>query len=318
MRALLPPFIRRALYPHFCNFSGIIPSCCLYTNMKSSILLLLVSLPLILLVNPVDASARSEVVERILRKVVPYVDDTTTAIQKLDREVVEKAVKRYGQNAESLFDEGGYALIKAAKDHGPEVITLAKKVPNATRSIAADPSRFLNLYRQLGSEAVSVEARSFGLLSRKPGLLSKKWIRKLNSIEEPDFSEIASLLEKADSPATARRLISLYHTEGPSILAKVAQHKTKIIVGGVLTAAIIDGATDGALVKSLLNQLPSSVFALIGFIFNLLSWELLTLLAVILMTLYHPLWPLYLVRLCSKRLRPVYKFLIRHRTIRTD
>jgi hypothetical protein len=191
-----------------------------------------------LIASPLIAS-RASLADNLLAKLyreagVKFVDD---ALRAADLALVDKAVARYGSKATQAFEEAGYGLLQAARSHGPETVELAARVPGSARYIAAYSDEALKLARQFGDEAIAVQIRTDGLLTRRAGLLGKADIRTLAEMPVDQAKTLAKHLELVDSPETAAQLMVVYRKSGIGALSRLP--KNTIIAGGVITAGMV-------------------------------------------------------------------------------
>jgi hypothetical protein len=155
-------------------------------------------------------------------------------------QVVEAAVQKYGPQAATVIADGGLELIEAGARHGDGVIRIALEVgPAARRTLALDAGNLLPLARELGPEALEIEARSPGLARRVFSSFGADNARKMaTTVPAEDLPRLVAYAERADTPQTRQALLDAYATEGPRLFQRIPP---KLVIAGGLTGAMIYG-----------------------------------------------------------------------------
>mgnify|MGYP006281890247 CR=1 FL=1 len=187
---------------------------------------------------PGVSQAVREVVEMLLRK------GGKEAAERVSREAAEQSVEtaatRYGPRAVQAVADGGLELIEAGTKYGDEVMRVAvEATPAARRVLALEPERMLSLARELGGEAIEIEAKS-------PGLARQVYVnfgddaakRIAKNVPAEDLPRLVSYAEKADTPATRVVLLEAYEKEGASLFQRIP---AALVVSSGLTAGMIYG-----------------------------------------------------------------------------
>lgn len=164
--------------------------------------------------------------------------------EKAAREAVEQSVEvgvaKYGPRAAQAVAEGGVELVEAVVKYGDDVMRVAvDATPAARRALALEPARMMPLVRDLGVEAVEIEARSPGLARRIFTSFGDDGARQIaRQVPADDVPRLLAYAEKADSPATRRALLEAYEKEGPSLFERIP---AKLVLAGGLTASMLYG-----------------------------------------------------------------------------
>jgi hypothetical protein len=164
--------------------------------------------------------------------------------EKATREAVEQSVEvgvaTYGPRAAQAVAEGGVELVEAVAKYGDDVMRVAvDATPAARRALALEPARMVPLVRELGVEAVEIEARSPGLARRIFTSFGDDGARQIaRQVPADDVPRLLAYAEKADSPATRRALLEAYEKEGRSIFERIPP---KLVLAGGLSVSMVYG-----------------------------------------------------------------------------
>jgi hypothetical protein len=152
--------------------------------------------------------------------------------------VVESAVRRYGPKAADAFADGGLELIEAGTRYGDDVVRLAvTSGPAARRALALDPGNLVPLVRELGPEALEIEAKSPGLARTVFVQFGPDGARRLaTAVPAEDMPRLIAYADRADTPQTRKLLLEAYEKEGPGLFARIPPNL--VLAGGVTTAMI--------------------------------------------------------------------------------
>lgn len=207
------------------------------------------------------------------------------AMKATDSRIVSKAVATYGDEAAAgVFERGGYAFLQQARAHGDELVAAAVRVPGSESILTTNPSFMLGAVRRYGDDALRLEKEVPGFLEMAPLRLGDGEIRTILKATPENRRYMAHLVKLSDSPETARRMVAEYSKRGPGWLKKLP--RKEIVIGGVLTAAIVDQAVRGeeSLPSKMLDKgleaavkLVLKVLAILGVLLGLpwLLWKLL-------------------------------------------
>jgi len=178
--------------------------------------------------------------DRLIRNTDEVVDPL---VRTADLRLIEEAVGRHGDLAAEAFERGGYSLLKASREHGDEVISTVIRIPGSESLLAAKPGFALAAIRRHGDDALRLEKEVPGFIEAASVRLGDADIQKLLKAAPEDRIYMAHMVKLSDSPETAKKMISEYSRRGPEWLRRIP--KKNIIIGGVLTAAILDQAVRG-------------------------------------------------------------------------
>jgi len=182
------------------------------TNHVSTLLILTAllavsTLPKVCPAAPLAGTLVREAVEMAFRR------SGREVAEKAAREAVEQSVEvgvaKYGPRAAQAVAEGGVELVEAVTKYGDDVMRVAvDATPAARRALALEPARMMPLVRDLGVEAVEIEARSPGLARRIFTSFGDDGARQIaRQVPADDVPRLLPYAEKADSPATRRALL---------------------------------------------------------------------------------------------------------------
>ena len=187
--------------------------------MLAGILLLSASWPTV--AAPGVSQAVREIVELVFRK------GTREVAERVSREAAEQSVEaaatKYGPRAVQAVADGGLELIEAGTKYGDDVMRVAVEAsPAARRVLALEPERMLPLVRELGEEAIEIEAKSPGLARRVFTNFGDDGARQIaRNVPADDLPRLLTYAEKADAPATRVLLLQAYEKEGASLFQRI-------------------------------------------------------------------------------------------------
>jgi hypothetical protein len=170
---------------------------------------------------PGVSQAVREVVEMVFRK------GTREVAERVSREAAEQSVEaaatKYGPRAVQAVADGGLELIEAGTKYGDDVMRVAVEAsPAARRVLALEPERMLPLVRELGEEAIEIEAKSPGLARRVFTNFGDEGARQIaRNVPADDLPRLLTYAEKADAPATRVLLLEAYEKEGASLFQRI-------------------------------------------------------------------------------------------------
>lgn len=165
---------------------------------------------------------------------------TETAAREAAEEAVETGMAKYGPRAARAVADGGVELVEAAAKHGDDVIRVAvEATPVARRLIALEPGRVMPLVRELGVEAIEIEAKSPGLARRVFTTFGDDGARQIaRQVPAEDMPRLLAYAEKTDTVATRRLLLEVYKKEGPSIFRRIPP---SLVLATGLSASMLYG-----------------------------------------------------------------------------
>lgn len=187
---------------------------------------------------PVVNQATRELVELLFRK------GGREVTERLSREVaeqsVETAVSKFGPRATQAIMDGGLELVEAGARYGDDVMRAAvDATPAARRALALAPERILPLVRELGTEAVEIEAKSPGLARRVFSNFGDDGARRIaREVPAEDVPRLLAYAEKADTPATRIILLEAYEKEGASLFQRIP---ASLVLASGLSAGALYG-----------------------------------------------------------------------------
>ena len=171
------------------------------------------------------------------------VDQLAHSTRQADIRMVQNALRNHGDQGRRAFENGGYAILRAGRQHGDEVVALAARNPDAARYVAANPQEALRIARQYGDDALRMEARLPGILTRHPGALNREQVGVLTRLSPDAQREVGVAMLRSNSPATTRRMVQATSDHGSSWVARIPMRYK--IGGAVITGAILDRALFG-------------------------------------------------------------------------
>jgi len=203
-------------------------------------------MPLILamtiLCSPAIAGLRAAIVQ----------ETVSLAAQRSGRELVEgsaresteravaAAVERFGPSATAVIADGGLELLEASARYGDDVMRVAMEVsPSARRLLGLDPGTLLPLVRELGSEAIELEAKAPGLARRIFSTFGAADVRQLvRTTPADDLPRLLAFAERSDTPQTRKLLLNAYSREGASLFRRIPP---SLVLAGGLSGAMLYG-----------------------------------------------------------------------------
>ena len=155
-------------------------------------------------------------------------------------QAVESAVKRYGPKAATAIADGGLELLEAGARYGDDVMRVAVEAsPAARRALAIDAGNLVPLVRELGPEALEIEAKAPGLARNLFANFGPDNARRIaTQVPAEDLPRLVTYANRADSPATRQLLLEAYQKEGPSLFQRIP---AKLVLAGGVTASMIYG-----------------------------------------------------------------------------
>ena len=204
--------------------------------MLAGILLLSASWPTV--AAPGVSQAVREIVELVFRK------GTREVAERVSREAAEQSVEaaatKYGPRAVQAVADGGLELIEAGTKYGDDVMRVAVEAsPAARRVLALEPERMLPLVRELGEEAIEIEAKSPGLARRVFTNFGDDGARQIaRNVPADDLPRLLTYAEKADAPATRVLLLQAYEKEGASLFQRIP---AALVLASGLSATMLYG-----------------------------------------------------------------------------
>lgn len=162
------------------------------------------------------------------------------AARESAEQAVESAVKRYGPKAAEAIADGGLELVEAGVRYGDDVMRIAVEAgPAARRTLALDAGNLVPMVRELGPEALEIEARSPGLARKVFANFGSDGARTIaTTVPADDLPRLVAYAERADSPQTRQLLLETYAKEGPVIFQRIPP---KLVLAGGLSAAMLYG-----------------------------------------------------------------------------
>jgi hypothetical protein len=131
-------------------------------------------------------------------------------------------------------------LVEATAKYGDDVMRVAiDATPAARRALALEPGRMLPLVRELGEEALEIEAKSPGLARRAFTTFGDDGARQVaRQVPADDLPRLLKYAEQADTPETRHLLLDAYKKEGTSIFERIP---ASLVLATGLTASMIYG-----------------------------------------------------------------------------
>lgn len=234
---------------------------CFYLGLFGVLCSTAIAGPLVPLARQAD-----DLVEYIYRQAGKNADTVMQATRRADARTIENALRQYGPEGRAVFENGGFALLRASREFGDNVVRIAAKQPEAARYVAARPQKALGVARRFGDDAVLLEKRVPGLLTRQADLLTGKEVRILKGLPADQQRRVGQLAMRAESPRVAQRIVQSYNHYGPSLIKRIP--KKYLIGGGVVTAVILDRAImeDQGITEWFKNKISEGGFWLIKWV----------------------------------------------------
>ena len=189
--------------------------------------------------RPVEASLISrpvaELVEQIAKKSGRAIPDKAFA------EALEAAFRRYGDDALMAARKGGPDLAFTVGKHGGEVMELAARMPKAVPALARNADELLPLVRSHGDDILALEVKVPGGAARAARVFDEvSDISRLNRLPAAEAEQVIAYAARADSPATARMLLTAVEKNGRTLLERLSPGQ---IAATGLSAAMITAAS---------------------------------------------------------------------------
>lgn len=211
--------------------------------MKSVLFLTLVLLcPSRLLASPVAGKLVSQALKQAGRETLD-----AGARQAAER-AASSAIREFGmEGAEELVQRGGLALLEAGAKHGDDVLTAARRVPEAARFLGAHPADALDLLTRHGDDALLLEARVPGMAEKAIAQFGPGELAVLAKSPGEQVTRLLGYAARADSPAARQALLSSWKKHGSAVLAELDKHKLLILTSGLTVGMlkVSDGLEDG-------------------------------------------------------------------------
>lgn len=152
---------------------------------------------------------------------------------------LERAAKRHGTEVFDLVRRGGVELIEQGGKHGDELWKLARKYPQASRTLALHGDDLLPVVRRLGPEVLELELRNPGLGLQVIRTFGDDAARTLAKAPPEQVPVLLGYAGKADSPATRRLLLDTYAKSSNKAAFIAAFNWKTIMAAGLGTGAVI-------------------------------------------------------------------------------
>ena len=161
--------------------------------------------------------------------------------ERVARESLERALARHGESALEATRRGGVELFEASSRHGSELLSWAAQHPRAARSLALKADELVPHIRRYGDDILKIELRQPGTAPIVAQLFGREGVETFarTNIPQGDYYRLLGLGRKADSPATAQKLLQAYRSEGTHFLDRL---KPGQILAGGLSVAMITAA----------------------------------------------------------------------------
>ncbi len=220
--------------------------------------------PLILTILLIGSSASQA--NPVARKLV------SKALEKAGRETLETgareaaehaaaaAIRKFGaEGAEELVQRGGLELLEAGAKHGDGILKAARRVPEATRYLAARPAEALTLVTRYGDDALRLEARVPGMAEQAIAQFGRGELAVFAKAPSSEITQLIGYAARADNPATRRALLESWKKNGSFVLRELDKHKVLILTGGLTVSMIMtaDGVQDA--VQDLPEKVPDAI-----------------------------------------------------------
>ncbi|MCE9519505.1 MAG: hypothetical protein K8R87_08135 [Verrucomicrobia bacterium] len=160
------------------------------------------------------------------------------AAEKAAKELIERATISSGKEMEAQTAKSLEAqLARTIEQHGDAVIVLARRVPEATSSLASRAPQLLPLAEKFGDDILRIEARAPGYAEMAAKSFGKEDLPRLLKLGKPEMKGVLNLSTHTTEPAATKLLLEGAEKDGMKFLEKVSG--PQILAGGLSTAAII-------------------------------------------------------------------------------
>ena len=168
------------------------------------------------------------------------------------KEAAERAAKELVENAaiatgKQVTESTRIQLARAIGQHGEAVVSLARRVPEATEALAIHAPQLLPLAERLGDNILRIEARAPGFAEMAAKKYGEADLPHLLKLSEPEMKGVLSLSTHTTEPRAAKLLLEGTEKGGMSFLEKVSG--SQILATGLSVAAI-------TAVISVTNKIP--------------------------------------------------------------
>jgi len=211
------------------------------TNKKIIVLIIisLIAWPSTGAVAGVSGTITREVIETVIERSARRAPQVVSrSSREVAAETLTHAVKRYGDDAIRLADDGIEFLEIAAK-HGDDVIEMGMKATPAARRALTENVALLPLARRVGVEALELEAKCPGLSKQIFATFGDDTGRHIaKNVPADDIPRLFGYAKHADSPATKKALVEQYASEGASLFQRIPPD---LVFKSGLTVAVLYG-----------------------------------------------------------------------------
>lgn len=130
-----------------------------------------------------------------------------TAEATFGEELIE-VVGKYGDDVIPIVREGGLEVIEQGTKHGDDFWLMCKQVPAASRAMALHADDLMPLAKRIGPEVLEIEARHPGTAAKIASEFGDDAVKQL--AHSDDIPRLLGYAAKADSPETKRLLYEMY------------------------------------------------------------------------------------------------------------
>ena len=180
------------------------------------------------------------------------------AAKRSANETLERLVKTYGDDIVRVVDDAGFELLESVPKYGDEIVAVAMQAsPQARRAFAQNIPALLPLVRQVGTDALELEAKSPGLavqVFKVFGQDAGKVVAK--RVPAEDVPRLLKYAEKADTPATKQAVVEAYAKEGKHLFDRITPKQ--ILAGGLTTSMLYGTHSVTAPVRAVANAIEDS------------------------------------------------------------
>lgn len=196
-----------------------------------------------LIVVPCSTGQTSKVVGKVTTKVAGTLAKETC--DQIAKELLQEgsaglAKRLPEQSVASLRTQ----LSRTIGEHGEEVVTLARRIPEAIPALANRASVLLPLAKNMGDDILRIEARAPGLAEAASNVYGKSNLPRLLALPDEQMRQVLALSTHAVDSQAASMLLRATEKGGSAFLKQLSP---SVIVASGLSVALIraaGGATD--------------------------------------------------------------------------
>ena len=160
------------------------------------------------------------------------------AADQVAKELVESAVSMSGKEAvEQTSKTLQTQLAATISKYGDAVVSLARRIPEATQALATRAPQLLPMAERLGDDIVRIEARAPGYAEMAAKAFGKDELPRLLKLPKPEMEGVLRLSSHIIEPRAAKLLLEGSEKGGINFLEKISG--TQILATGLSAAAIL-------------------------------------------------------------------------------